>query len=136
LRLQQAHVPVNRSLVIDLSRLGGLPADHQFSLIICDAPCTGSGTWARTPEQLYFFNNRKLNEYTVKQQQIVSATIPHLEKKGVYFYITCSVFKKENEDIVAFAQANFNMDLLHMEYLEGYEKKADTMFVAVLQSKA
>src|SRR5690606_27157702 len=32
-----------------------------FDLIICDAPCSGSGTWARTPEQLYNWTEARLD---------------------------------------------------------------------------
>ncbi|RYF91131.1 MAG: Fmu (Sun) domain-containing protein, partial [Chitinophagaceae bacterium] len=51
-RLQEAGVPIEHSFVTDVaSELSQkLPAD--FSIIICDVPCTGSGTWSRTPEQL------------------------------------------------------------------------------------
>lgn len=99
-------------------------------LIICDAPCTGSGTWSRTSEQLYFFMVEMIGEYANRQKQIVSNAIPHLQKEGIFIYITCSVFKKENEEIVNFIKEKFHLRLLQMELLKGYDKKADTMFTA------
>ncbi len=106
-----------------------------FQLIICDAPCTGSGTWSRTPEQLYFFKEKTINNYADKQQQIVSAVIPHLKTGGIFIYITCSVFKKENEAIVNFIKDKFHLHLVQMELLKGYDKKADSMFAAVFIKK-
>ena len=99
-------------------------------LIICDAPCTGSGTWSRTPEKLYFFTEEMIGEYAERQKQIVTNVIPHLEKNGLFIYITCSVFKKENEEVVHFIKEKFHLRLLRMELLKGYDKKADTMFTA------
>ena len=38
-----------------------------FDLIICDVPCSGSGTWGRTPEQLYFFDEVSMDRYVSLQ---------------------------------------------------------------------
>ncbi|MBK6380382.1 MAG: Fmu (Sun) domain-containing protein [Chitinophagaceae bacterium] len=111
------------------------PADQlptpDAQLIICDAPCTGSGTWSRTPEQLYYLKRKTIDVYVAMQQQIVSNVIPHLQTGGLFIYITCSVFKNENEDMVSFITKKFHLQLLQMELLKGYDKKADSMFVAV-----
>jgi 16S rRNA (cytosine967-C5)-methyltransferase len=42
----------------------------QFDSIICDAPCTGSGTWARTPEQLYFFDPAAVEQFSTLKQTL------------------------------------------------------------------
>ena len=52
---------------------------------------------------------------------------------GLFFYITCSVFKTENEDVATALIQKFHLQLLQMEYLKGYERQADTMFVAVFK---
>lgn len=131
-RFAAAGIKKHKSFVADLTSFNGkLPADNQ--LIICDAPCTGSGTWSRTPEQLYFFKEEMTAVYAEKQKKIVSNVIPHLRKEGLFIYITCSVFKKENEEAVSFIREKFHLQLLQMEFLKGYDKKADSMFVAVLQ---
>ena len=108
--------------------------NNQFSIIIADVPCTGSGTWSRTPEQLCFFNNQTIKQFSNLQKKIVSNAIPHLKEGGQFVYITCSVFKKENEDIVNFIKEKFHMRLKQKELLKGYDKKADSMFVAVLNA--
>ncbi len=104
-----------------------------FQLIICDAPCTGSGTWSRTPEQLYYFKQKTIDIYAEMQKKIISNVIPKLQKNGELIYITCSVFKKENENIVDFIKEKFGLQLLQMELLKGYTKKADTMFIAIFK---
>lgn len=108
-------------------------ANKGFSIIIADVPCTGSGTWNRTPEQLYFFHPESIVKYNLLQKKIVSNTIPYLQAGGYYVYITCSVFKRENDDIVKFIKEQFHLQAEQVELLKGYDKKADTMFVAVFK---
>jgi 16S rRNA (cytosine967-C5)-methyltransferase len=105
--------------------------NNQYSIIIADVPCTGSGTWGRTPEQLYFFDRHAIEQFAHLQKQIVSIAIPHLQPGGSFIYITCSVFKKENEEVADFMQNKFGLQLKRMEVLKGYDKKADSMFIAV-----
>jgi 16S rRNA (cytosine967-C5)-methyltransferase len=56
-----------------------------------------------------------------------------LEPGGYLLYITCSVFRKENEAIVDFIKEKFHLQLVKMELLKGYDKKADTLFAALLK---
>ena len=136
-RFETAGIKNYKSFIADLTETDSPqgPADQlptpDAQLIICDAPCTGSGTWSRTPEQLYYLKRKTIDVYVAMQQQIVSNVIPHLQTGGLFIYITCSVFKNENEDMVSFITKKFHLQLLQMELLKGYDKKADSMFVAV-----
>ena len=130
-RFETAGIKNYHSFVADLTDPDFQLSASNFQLIICDAPCTGSGTWSRTPEQLYYLKRKTVDVYVAMQQQIVSKVIPHLQPGGIFIYITCSVFKHENEEIVDFIKEKFHLQLLQMELLKGYDKKADSMFAAV-----
>ena len=132
-RFETAGIKNYKSFVADLAIENCELPIANCPLIICDAPCTGSGTWSRTPEQLYFLKRKTIDVYVAMQQKIVSNVIPALPTGGIFIYITCSVFKNENEDMVAFIKEKFHLQLLQMELLKGYEKKADSMFVAVFK---
>lgn len=134
LRCKEAGINLQKKFVQDLSEKSGLLLDEKFSVILCDVPCSGSGTWSRTPEQYFSFEENQIESFVKKQKNIVINTISHLAKDGWFIYITCSVFKAENEDMVDFIQENFSCQLLEMKYLKGYENKADTMFVAYFKS--
>ena len=134
-RFQKAGIKNYRSFVVDLTKDKNSPPstfNFQPSIIIADIPCSGSGTWSRTPEQLYFFDGKEIEKFAILQRKIVSNTIPQLQAGGAFIYITCSVFKKENEEVVTFIKESFHLQLIQMEVLKGYDKKSDSMFVAVL----
>ena len=102
-------------------------------MIIADVPCTGSGTWSRTPEQLFFFDEKDISKYSSLQKKILTNTIPRLKAGGWLLYVTCSVFREENEGNVKFIEETFAVSLQKQELLIGYEIKADTLFVALFR---
>ncbi|RZK18299.1 MAG: RsmB/NOP family class I SAM-dependent RNA methyltransferase [Pedobacter sp.] len=103
---------------------------YQFDGIILDAPCTGSGTWGRTPEMLTFFEERKINQFAAIQKAIVPNVIKYLKPGKPLIYITCSAFAAENEAVVQHLLDTLPLTLEKMEVIKGYENNADTMFVA------
>ncbi len=141
-RFKTAGIDKYNSFITDLSTpdyqlpTTSLPAGQaSYQLLIFDAPCTGSGTWSRTPEQAYFFKPEKIIEFAERQKQMVFNLIPYLQKGGLFFYITCSVFREENEAIAAFIKEKFPLRMESMECLRGYENRADSMFVAVFKKE-
>ena len=131
-RFKRAGISDYRMFVANISDPGFKIAE-KFDLIICDVPCSGSGTWARTPEQLTFFTKEKITDYARLQKSIFSNACRHLKSGGAILYITCSVFKEENEDVVAYILENLPVKLLEMKYYKGYDKKADTLFTALFK---
>lgn len=115
---------------IDLTKKSIDPGDR-FDGIIADVPCTGSGTWARSPEHL--LNNHAKNVlqfYQPLQRKLVENSIVNLRENGQLIYSTCSVFASENEENVAYFLEKLPLKLKEMKTLEGYEMKADSLFVA------
>ncbi|HTN16864.1 MAG TPA: hypothetical protein VL092_04220 [Chitinophagaceae bacterium] len=114
---------------VETSRLLG---DRSFDHIIADVPCTGSGTWARTPEQLYFFDPANLAAYSDRQKAITTNAIRFLKPGGTFFYITCSVFCAENEEVVQhILDHTTGLFLQQKTLINGSAKGADSMFIAV-----
>lgn len=104
-----------------------------FHNIISDVPCSGSGTWARTPEQLHFFRPQDLSAFPPLQQQIAINVSRQLQKGGRLLYITCSVFRQENEDVVNAIVNSTGLQVQQMLLINGTGHRADSMFIAVLQ---
>ncbi len=132
-RFAAAGIKNYRSFVADLSVAGLTERDEKSDLVIADVPCSGSGTWGRTPEQLFYFKNEMIEKYASLQKKIISNVIQQVKPGGYILYITCSVFKAENEEVVNWYLNQKQLNLIKMELLQGYSLKADTMFAALMQ---
>ena len=134
-RFQQAGLTKYQKKLLDLTQNNDLILhDYTFDGIILDAPCSGSGTWGRTPEMISQFDTHKIEFFQRLQQSIVRNVVKYLKPGKPLIYITCSAFKAENEDMVNFIIKDLGLKLEQQTVLTGYENKADTMFVARLIS--
>lgn len=77
------------------------PLLGQIPRVFVDAPCSGSGTWRRQPDQKWTLTEERLTELTGIQQDILSRASELVGPGGRLIFATCSVFKQENEDQVA-----------------------------------
>lgn len=133
-RFDKAGLKDYRMFCADLSDSSPAYPDHPgngYDLIVADVPCSGSGTWARTPEAPHFFRKEKIGEFAALQQQIIRNTVRKLAPKGYYLYITCSVFDQENEAQVDFIRSQCKLQLVKQAYFSGITQRADTLFAAL-----
>jgi 16S rRNA (cytosine967-C5)-methyltransferase len=134
-RFQQAGLLKYQKKLLDLTQNNDLILhDYAFDGIILDAPCSGSGTWGRTPEMISQFESHKIEFFQRLQQSIARNVMKHLKPGKPLIYITCSVFKAENEGMVNFMVKELGLKLEEQKVLKGYENKADTMFVSRMVS--
>jgi len=133
-RFKEAGIRQYEAVILDLTTavLPEVIREKQFDQIILDAPCTGSGTWARSPENVYYFNEESIASYQQLQKRIATNVIPLLKPGGSLIYITCSVFSKENEDVVAFLEAQTGLKKQEGGVIKGYNDRADSMFAVRL----
>lgn len=131
-RFEQANVSLPyRKKILDLSQpVAHLMQNDAFDGIILDAPCTGSGTWGRTPEMLTQFNPSILTSFNTLQRDIARHVVPYLKSGGTLVYITCSVFLEENEAVADFIEKELGLMSVTRQVIAGYSQRADTMFVA------
>ena len=72
-----------------------------FDRVLVDAPCSGSGTWRRHPEQKNRVTAELVLELTATQDQILERAAKLVKPGGRLVYATCSMLQQENEDRVA-----------------------------------
>ena len=119
--------------VADAQQTQSILTNRRFDHIIADVPCSGSGTWARTPEQLYYFDAATLCSFSKRQKEIAHNALRYLRPNGGTFtYITCSVFAEENEAVVTdILEKNSALKLVQQKLINGLTSAADSMYVAV-----
>ncbi len=133
-RLQEAGIRPASVQEIDLTQ--AFDIKKPFDFVFADVPCSGSGTWGRTPEQLKYFKEAQLNKYTKLQAQILQNLIPTVKLNGHLLYATCSVYKDENEKNIELILATGKFKVVKQQYFTGYNQQADTLFGVLLEKIA
>ncbi len=83
--------------VADAAKLTGVGS---FDRILCDVPCTGTGTLARNPEIRHRLQPEELARQAERQREILSAGLRLLAPGGRLLYSTCSMEPEENSAVV------------------------------------
>jgi 16S rRNA (cytosine967-C5)-methyltransferase len=71
-----------------------------MDLVLVDAPCTGSGTWRRRPDAKWRLTDRQLDVRRKEQADILDRASRYVRPGGTLAYVTCSLFREENNDQV------------------------------------
>jgi 16S rRNA (cytosine967-C5)-methyltransferase len=96
-----------------------LAKESPFDVVLCDAPCSGSGAWRRSPEGKWTLTPKRLQELMAIQDGILDAAAKLTKQDGCLVYATCSVLACENEDRVkAFLER-------HPDWSVGLQKRFD-----------
>ncbi len=105
-RLQRAGIEAE--LVLIGQNGGGLEAvNGQADLVFVDAPCSGSGTWRRRPEDAWRLTAEEVEKLHGLQVRILAQAAKLVKPGGRLVYVTCSMLARENEASVdAFEAAN------------------------------
>ena len=74
--------------------------DNLFDLILCDVPCTGTGTLAGNPEIRHRLRPEDLTRQAERQRAILKGALTRLAPGGRLIYSTCSLEPEENEQVV------------------------------------
>jgi len=86
---------------ITLAGLDEAVAAGPFDLVVCDVPCSGSGTWRRTPDAKWRLTEADLAALLRTQDGILDQAAGCVAPGGLLAYMTCSVLREENEGRVA-----------------------------------
>lgn len=73
--------------------------------ILLDVPCSGSGTLRRNPEIKWKLSPEDFENLQKTQRTIFENALHFLKPHGKIVYATCSVFKEENEEQIAFFES-------------------------------
>jgi 16S rRNA (cytosine967-C5)-methyltransferase len=97
-RLQLSNI---KTSAIDSRKIGDKFEAETFDRILLDAPCSGLGVMRRKPDMKYTKVEEDLGRLQSIQLDLLQAVTPLLKKGGILVYSTCTVDKKENEEVVA-----------------------------------
>lgn len=98
--------------------------DRDYDRFVVDAPCSGTGTWRRSPDAKYRLTPETLKELNKTQAELLEKAFNHIRRGGRVVYITCSILRDENEDIIeAFLSRHADAAPVNLRHL--WEDKLD-----------
>ena len=101
--------------------------DNDYDRFIVDAPCSGSGTWRRSPDAKFRLTPEKLSELTKIQSDILETAYCHIKTGGRIVYFTCSILKEENDDIIdEFLSNHKNIKAINLKTI--WEQKLNGLY--------
>ncbi|WP_404422162.1 RsmB/NOP family class I SAM-dependent RNA methyltransferase [Nibricoccus sp. IMCC34717] len=87
-----------------LRRLTILPSPPakpgSYDGILVDAPCSGSGTWRRSPHLKLCTTEAAIQAAAARQLEILASYAPLVRPGGQLVYATCSLCQTENERVI------------------------------------
>lgn len=77
-----------------------MPFKIKFRKMLIDAPCSGQGVIGKHPDIKWRRTDKEVNEFSELQKKILQHTLPFLDNGGQLVYSTCSIDRRENEDVI------------------------------------
>ncbi|MEX0302521.1 MAG: RsmB/NOP family class I SAM-dependent RNA methyltransferase [Leisingera sp.] len=109
-----------------------LERSSPFDLILCDVPCSGSGSWRRAPEGKWRLTRENLQALHRIQAEILQKAAQLTAPAGTIAYATCSMLNSENStQVQSFVQENPGW-VLTAEQSWQVQDGTDGFYVAVL----
>jgi 16S rRNA (cytosine967-C5)-methyltransferase len=101
-RLRQIAPRAQRAgVTIIQTHAGQKPPGRPYDLVLLDAPCSGSGTWRRSPENKWRLTPERLDQLNALQDMLLDQAAARAAGKARIVYATCSILQRENEDRIA-----------------------------------
>ncbi len=103
--------------------------------VLCDVPCSGFGIIRRKPE-IKYKNLDSIKELPKIQSKILEISSLYLKVGGTLIYSTCTLNKKENENVVSdFLQSHTEFVLIEQKTTFPSNDGGDGFFYAVIERK-
>ncbi len=90
----------NQRLRLEVADASKLDLQPEWDRILCDVPCSGTGTMARNPEIRLRLMEPDLKRQQTRQIAILRAALAGLAPGGWLVYSTCSLEPEENEEVI------------------------------------
>ena len=93
---------------VQLCGTSALPGFAPFDVVLCDVPCSGSGTWRRGPQAKWDLTPEELLELGRVQAGILAQAAALVAPGGRLIYCTCSILNEENECVIERYSCDFS----------------------------
>lgn len=136
-RLSELSKRARRANVSIIKPVFKLPeAYKKFDYVVVDAPCSGTGTWRRSPDLRWTLTEKQLKNITLKQAEILSVAQEYVKNGHFLIYITCSLTFDENEmQVENFIKSYPNYHVVDSYRYSPNRTGTDGFFMCILQKR-
>ncbi|MGB9749015.1 MAG: NOL1/NOP2/sun family putative RNA methylase [Candidatus Woesearchaeota archaeon] len=101
-RIKALGINVQRvgALNVVITNQDGLSIRENFSKILLDAPCSGTGTIRKSPSTVEIYNVNMIKRLSNLQKKLIEHSFEILDKEGVLVYSTCTMEPEEDEAVI------------------------------------
>ena len=108
----------------------------QFDHVVVDAPCSGTGTWRRSPDAPFKLTQQQMKHYVRQQKMILDKVVDFVKPKGYLHYMTCSLMEVENQaQMRSFLSRHKNFRLIHHTQFTPAKHHTDGFFLSSFQKQ-
>lgn len=79
-------------------------------VVIADVPCSGLGVIGKKQDIKYRITEQSITELNVLQKEILQSAIAYLKPDGLLMYSTCTISRRENEQMVKWLCETFDFE--------------------------
>lgn len=136
-RLSELGKRAFRAKVSIIKTVTRLPESFKkFDHVVVDAPCSGSGTWRRSPDMRWSLSEKQLQNIVLKQAEILDVAQEYVKNGHFLSYITCSLTFDENErQVENFIQTHSRFKIVKQKRYSPYRTGTDGFFLCVMQKQ-
>jgi 16S rRNA (cytosine967-C5)-methyltransferase len=117
----------------------------QFDRILLDVPCSASGIVRRHIDMKWLRRPSDLEKFANIQLDLLNNAWPLLKLQGKLLYVTCSIFKEENEEVISKfcdnrldvkrEKVKFPKNICHIKNQLVPSKNHDGLYYEILEKK-
>lgn len=128
-------IKIIEPLLIDAQKIGE-KFPEQADKVLVDAPCSGLGVIRRKADLRWKKSPDELKKLPALQEKILSGASETLKRGGTLVYSTCTILRRENQEVVEkFLATHEDFELVEMQTLLPHVTNTDGFFSAKLIRK-
>lgn len=110
IRRNVSRMHLDNVVIKERDATGSYPGETEAAdVLVCDLPCSGLGVMGRKRDIKYRVKPQQLEQLALLQKRILRASIGCLREGGTLLYSTCTIDRKENEEIAAYIEKELGL---------------------------
>lgn len=111
--------------------------DEKFDVVVIDAPCSGTGTYRRAPDNVHKLTKEQFAHLIETQKMLLEKALKYVKSNSRICYMTCSLTQDENENqIKEFLSLHNEWQCVFEKHYTPATTNTDGFYIAILKKGA